>query len=479
MEAAIDWILESAMDAMLIVDRKGQIARANGPAEAMFGYQAGALAGLLIEALLPERFRHAHVADRSAYVDKPRARSMGSGMALYGRRVDGTEFPVEVSLSPLKGSHDGLVMATVYDITRRKRAETALQESEERMRAIFDTAVDAIVTIDEAGHIDRCNRAAERLFGYVQAELAGRNISCLMPEPYRSAHDGYLARYRNTGEKRIIGTGREVLGQRKDGSTFPMDLAVAEMRLGERRMFTGVVRDISARRQAEDALHQSQDELRRLSAYQEQVKEDERKRIAQEIHDELGALLTGIKAHVSVSLERATRAGQPEDPLLAEALGLTESAIKTVRKVITDLRPSVLDQLGVWVALEWYAGQVAERTGLDCQCEISPEVHALELGPERSTAVFRVVQEALTNVARHAHAGVAVVRAVCDADSVTVSVTDNGCGIDTERLLNRESWGLLGMYERGRHFNGELRITGTPGQGTAVVLRLPLAFQHD
>jgi two-component system sensor kinase FixL len=249
----LEWLLESATDAMLITDREGRIILANPPVQRLFGYTSDELIGKTIENLLPERFRHGHVTQRTDYFAHPRARAMGTGMELSGRHRDGREFPVEVSLSPLQtGQGVPLVMATIHDITRRKQAEAALQESEARMRAIVDTAVDAIVTIDERGIIERFNPAAERLFGYTPAEVAGKNVSMLMPSPYREQHDGYLARYLGTGEKRIIGSGREVIGLRKDGTIFPMDLSVAEMHLGERRMFTGMVRDISARKQAEE-----------------------------------------------------------------------------------------------------------------------------------------------------------------------------------------------------------------------------------
>lgn len=475
LQPGIEWILQSAIDAMLIADSSGTIVLANAPAERMFGFAPGAMAGHMIEDLIPDRFHGRHKGLRQEYVVHPRARSMGSGMALFGKRRSGEEFPVEVSLSPMHSDAGvTLVMATVHDISERVRAAAALQESETRMRAIFDTAVDGIVTIDERGVIDRFNPAAQRLFGYSEEEVAGRNVSMLMPSPYREQHDHYISRYLGTGERHIIGIGREVTGLRKDGSMFPMDLAVTEMYFGGRRMFTGMIRDISERKRAEEALRQSQSELRRLSAHQEQVKEQERKRIAQEIHDELGALLTGIKAHVSVSMDQRARAGEAPDKLLAEAVSLAESAMKTVRKVITDLRPSVLDQLGVWAALEWYAGQIEERSGLACECGIGQDVQDIVLDQQRSTMVFRVVQEALTNVVRHAHASRASIQARLDGGAVQVRVEDNGKGIDTERLLNRETWGLLGMYERCRHFGGDLRITGSPGKGTVVLLTLPM-----
>jgi len=249
----LDWLLTSATEAMLIVDRDGLIVLANPPVERLFGYQRSELIGQPMEILMPERFREKHLGQRSDYLREPRPRSMGIGMELRARRRDGTEFPVEVSLSPLKTDRGlMLVMATIHDISSRKRSEEALLESEARMRAIVDTAVDAIITIDEKGLIERVNPRAEALFGYIGAELTGHNISMLMPAPYRDLHDGYLEHYRQTGEKRIIGIGREVVGLRKDGTTFPMDLSVAEMHFGERRMFTGIVRDITERKQAEE-----------------------------------------------------------------------------------------------------------------------------------------------------------------------------------------------------------------------------------
>ncbi|MGO4377819.1 PAS domain S-box protein [Pseudoduganella sp. RAF19] len=476
-DRSLEWLLASATDAMLIVDKQGQIVLANPALERLFGYEHGALAGKTLETLIPERFRQEHTGLRSHYIGHPRPRAMGAGMELFAVRKDGSEFMVEVSLSPLQSSDmQPVVMATIYDISARKQAERALQDSERRMRAVFETAVDAIITIDERGIMERVNPAAERMFGYSEAEVCGKNVSMLMPSPHREQHDGYLAHYAQTGEKRVIGKGREVEGLRRDGSVFPMDLAVAEMEIGGRRMFTGLVRDITERKQAEAQGREMQARLRELAAHQEKIKEHERTRIAQEIHDELGGLLTGMKAYVNVLIERA---GAQSDPLLGEVQGLTQEAIDTVRRVITDLRPSVLDQLGVWAALEWYAEQVQQRTGLRCVCDIAPELSDLAVDAERSTMLFRIAQEALTNVVRHAQATEVRVSAARDGGAVLLTVKDNGKGIDKTRLLDKESWGILGMHERTRGFGGELTITGTPGQGTLLQLRLPLEAHHD
>jgi two-component system sensor histidine kinase UhpB len=243
---------------------------------------------------------------------------------------------------------------------------------------------------------------------------------------------------------------------------------------GRKLFLQGILVDITQNKLAEQALRQSQAELRQLAGHLQSIKEAERKRIAQEIHDELGGLLTGIKAYVSVYLERAARAGTPPDPLLVDAANLADTGFQAVRRVITDLRPSVLDQLGVWAALEWYAGQVEKRSGLPCACSIDASAAAMEIGPERSTMLFRVVQEALTNAVRHAEASRASIRAAFEDGALTVEVQDDGKGMDTTRQFNRESWGIVGMHERARYFGGELTITGKAGQGTSVTLRLPM-----
>ena len=235
-----------------------------------------------------------------------------------------------------------------------------------------------------------------------------------------------------------------------------------------------LIEDISGRKRAELALRQSQEDLRKLAAHQEAIREDERKRIAREVHDELGGLLTGIKAYVTVSAHRSSTAGAPPDKLLSDAAALIDTAIETVRRIIADLRPSVLDQLGVWAALEWYVDQIEDRTGLTCRCDIDDALNGISIDSERSTMLFRIVQEALTNVVRHAGATRAAVRAEYQDGCVIIDIEDNGKGIEAERLLERDAWGILGMHERSHHFGGQVRVSGKAGEGTVVSLRLPL-----
>lgn len=239
--AGLDWILSASRDPMLVCDAAGVIVRANPPLASLFGWPFEELIGEPVEVLVPADVR-GHCGEH--------ARVMGSGRFMAVDRA-GQEFPVELSLSLLETGEGSLTLATVHDVRARVGAEQALRDSEARMSAVFETAADGIITIDERGLIERVNPAAERMFGYTEQEVAGRNVSVLMPSPDRERHDGYLRHYLRTGERRIIGIGREVHGLRKDGMLFPMELAVTEMRIGDARMFTGLVRDITARKESE------------------------------------------------------------------------------------------------------------------------------------------------------------------------------------------------------------------------------------
>lgn len=246
---------------------------------------------------------------------------------------------------------------------------------------------------------------------------------------------------------------------------------------GQPLFMQGTLVDITVNKLAEQTLNQSQDALRRFAAYQERIRENERQRIAREIHDELGGLLTGIKAYLSVLSERNRQNGQASDPLLGDAASLAQDAIDTVRRVITDLRPSVLDQLGIWAALEWHVDQIGQRAGLRCHCRIHPEAAAVVLDPDRSTALFRIAQEALTNVQRHAQASEVALDVAVDGGDIVLTVQDDGCGIRAGAAPGK-SWGILGMQERSRSFGGSLDVAGRDGGGTLVTLRLPLEVSH-
>jgi two-component system sensor kinase FixL len=258
-------VVEAAPSAMVMVNADGRIEMVNAQAERVFGYPRGELLGQPVEILVPERFRAHHPHLRAAFFANPQARPMGAGRDLYGLRKDGSEFPVEIGLNPIETEDGMMVLSAIVDITERKAAELTLRERELRLRSILDTVPDAIVLIDAQGIIQSFSPAAERLFGYTEQEVIGQNVKMLMPSPYRDEHDAYLSRYHATGERRIIGVGRVVVGRRKDGDTFPLELMVGEFHLGDQPFFTGFVRDMTERQQTERRVQDLQSELLHVS----------------------------------------------------------------------------------------------------------------------------------------------------------------------------------------------------------------------
>jgi two-component system sensor histidine kinase UhpB len=373
------------------------------------------------------------------------------------------------------GKYLELLPSAIQHMLRERQLTEAKRQAEAKFRSLVEQieAITYMVALGESGRVLYISPQISKLGFSAEEWLANPDIHArqIHPEDRAEAMQA-IGNSRSTGdplrhEYRLITPNGDVLWFRDEAK------AVSD-ESGRNLFLQGILVDITQSKQAEQALRQSQAELRQLAGHLQSIKEAERKRIAQEIHDELGGLLTGIKAYVSVYLERAARAGTPPDPLLVDAANLADTGFQAVRRVITDLRPSVLDQLGVWAALEWYAGQVEKRSGLCCACSIDASAAAIEIGPERSTMLFRVVQEALTNAVRHAEASRASIRAAFEDGALIVEVQDDGKGMDTARQFNRESWGIVGMHERVRFFGGELTITGKAGHGTSVVLRLPM-----
>ncbi|HYD32749.1 MAG TPA: PAS domain S-box protein [Azospirillaceae bacterium] len=257
-------ILGAAVDGIVTINDAGIIENFNPAAERIFGYEAREVLGRNVSLLMPEPYRSEHDGYIAAYKATNKPKIIGIGREVIGQRKDGSTFPLDLAVGENRNRGRRLFAGVVRDISERKRAERQLRESEAQTRAILETAVDGIITIDEHGSVLSLNAAAEHLFGYGAAEVVGRNVKMLMPEPYRSAHDEYLANYRQTGERKIIGIGREVQGLRKDGSVFPLELSVGEAVVSGTRFFTGIVRDISERKKTEEELRHSEERFRLL-----------------------------------------------------------------------------------------------------------------------------------------------------------------------------------------------------------------------
>lgn len=251
--AEVRWeaVVRSAQDAIIGIDRAGRVTLFNRAAEHMFGYTAPEILGENVQQLMPAPYHGEHDQYLRAYQQTGVPKAIGRVRHVEGRRKSGEVFPIELSVSEARYGDDVVYTAIIRDVTERVRAESALRDSEAKIRAIVDTAIDAIITIDEQGFIESFNRGAERLFRYRVEEVLGQNVRLLMPPPYCDEHDRYLANYRDTGVAKIIGIGRDVVGRRRDGTTFPLHLAVSEVRLKHRRIFTAIVRDLTERAERE------------------------------------------------------------------------------------------------------------------------------------------------------------------------------------------------------------------------------------
>jgi two-component system sensor kinase FixL len=263
-------VVNHVVDGIISIDERGIVTTFNPAAERIFGYARPEVVGQNIKMLMPEPFHSEHDGYLANYLRTGEARIIGIGREVIGRRKDGSTFPMDLAISVFRLGEQRHFTGIVRDITERKRAEQELREAEERMRSIVDHVIDGIITIDEHGIVESLNPAAQRLFGRTAVEVLGQNVKMLMPEPFHSEHDNYLANYLRSGVAKIIGIGREVVGRKSDGTTFPMELAISEFHLGERRYFTGIVRDISERKRAESELRSSAEELSRSNLDLEQ-----------------------------------------------------------------------------------------------------------------------------------------------------------------------------------------------------------------
>jgi PAS domain S-box-containing protein len=353
------------------------------------------------------------------------------------------------------------IATTELDITERKRAEDALAENERRLRAIVDTAADAIITSDEQGIIESFNPAAVRMFGYSATEVIGQNVTILMASPEREQHDGYVADYLKTGIKKILDTTREVPARRKDGSTFQTELSVTEFYVGGRRRFAAIHRDISERK----AL---QRELVTITS-------EEQRRIGQELHDVVGQELTGL-GMLAGSLAETLREHSPDDVEAANRLtsGI-ERALGQTRKLSKGLVPVEVDADGLRAALAELAERTTHDTGLRCDFDGAKPVRVEN--NETATHLYRIAQEAVTNALKHGaprHIKISLER---DKDRIILSVRDDGKGISPP-ARQTEGMGLKTMRFRAALIGATLSIAPVKKGGTLVTCRLVETLRH-
>lgn len=412
-------------------------------------------------------------------------------------RVEGLEAGADDYLIKPFSARELLARGTVnLELVRLREEVERAAGREEALRllaGIVESSGDAIIGTNLAGLVTAWNEGAERMFGYPAAEALGRPVSILDPPGETDKGPRILEQIRRGELIEPVETER----MRKDGQRIPVSLSVSPIRDGTGQLIgaSRIARDITERKRAEEELRAYRDRLedlvtertaelaaardkaQRLTFHLESVREELSAKIAREVHDELGGTLTMLKLGLGSLLEK-TGQNEPVRATLSSLLELADTTIQIVKRISSTLRPLMLDTLGLVPTIKWHAREFSRLTGIACELRLPEHIR---LSREGSTGVYRIVQEALTNVARHAKATKVTIRARKSKTQLTLEITDNGLGIAEDAAAEYASYGIIGMRERSEHLGGDFHIEGVPGRGTAIILRLPLPDQpgHD
>lgn len=463
-EESLAITLESIGDGVIATDARGRIDRMNPIAQQLSMWSLEEAKGRRLD----EVFR---VLDEdTGQIVSSRAEDVirrGISVHLPKRSAlvarDGSVRPIADSMAPIRDDHGTIhgVVMVFRDLSQERAREQEIETGRARTASILEASLDGVLVIDQTGLVTDANGAAERMFG--RTELTGERFPDLLRHPSGRAVDlEALAA--------SLGTRREMRAVRDGGVVFPVDVAIVRISTDERVSFTCFVRDLTESKAAQRALTESHQQLRSLAGRIESCREEERTRIARELHDELGQQLTAIRMDIGWLTPRQRT---PEVAERLEAMSeLVDSTFAAVRRLGTELRPGILDDLGLVDAIEWQANEFEERSGIRVNVEFSGEIEHVDSG--RSTAVFRIFQEVLTNVARHSGANNVTGRLAVEGDRIALEVVDDGQGIRDDDVTHATSLGLLGMRERATLCGGTFRIEPAESGGTRVAVSLPM-----
>ena len=361
------------------------------------------------------------------------------------------------------------IHGAVQDITEYLKTQEMLRESEVRFRGITERSIDAIFSLDIKGSFTYTSPAVKSITGFKPDEMIGKSF-----EEYGKINE----RKKVLNVLKILGDGENVENLQmkwmcKDDSIIDVEINASPILKNQKIIgFQGTMRDITQRKKVEEKLIRSQEQLRDLAAHLQSVREEERSLIAREIHDELGQSLTALKIDVSWLGGKIVDLPAELKEKIASMQSLISRTINNVKRISTELRPGLLDDLGLAAAVEFHAEEFQGRTNIMCDVVIEPD--DIDLDFDRSTALFRILQEALTNVARHSKATGVQIHLIQSKDSILLQVEDNGIGISQDELLHPKSFGIIGIQERAHFLNGEVKIVGKPNKGTEITVVMPI-----
>jgi PAS domain S-box-containing protein len=490
-ETRLRAVVDTAVDGVILIDESGAIRMFNPACERLFGYSASEVEGQNVKMLMPAPYREEHDQYLNNYRTTGERKIIGIGREVVGRRKDGSTFPMDLSVGEAKEEGRSIFVGIIHDLTERKRTELAAMEAAVRMKAVVDTAVDGVILIDARGTILMFNPACEKLFGYEASEVAGQNVKMLMPAPYRSEHDGYLSHYVETRERKIIGIGREVVGQRKDGTTFPMDLSVGEAKQHGESVFVGIIHDLTARKHTEEQLVQAQ-------------KMETVGQLSGGIAHDFNNLLTVIIGN-SETLSEKLRARPDLKQLSDMALAAGERGAELTQRLLAFSRRQVLQPVtfDCRQLVDHMLGLLRRTLREDIVVEVSHAdglPSALADPAQLESAILNLALNAQDAMSEGGRLLISTAHAVLDdryrdghpevltGEYVMVAVTDDGTGMTpevvdrafepfftTKEVGKGSGLGLSMVYGFVKQSNGHVAVYSEPGLGTTVRVYLPTA----
>lgn len=440
----------------------------------MLGYSREELMGLSFSDITHPDDLHI---DRELYRDMLAGKCNSYSMDKRCVRKKGEIIEINISLD-CKRNKDGRVeyiFGFIQDNTYRKQVEQDLKQSEIRYRNLLESAIDGMLIVNSLGEIEIVNKALESLTGYKRSELIRKPIEFLVPERF-SDHKHLREDYLATPCMLKIGDAMDIFIRHKNGNEIPVEISLNPLMMEDGLIVSVLVRDITERKKSEDEIIQAHDRMRKLAARLYDAREIERTRIAREIHDELGQSLTGLKMDLFNLLNspRNNKHGYPER--VQSMVKLLDTTIDFVRKLSSSIRPAMLDDLGLEAAIEWQLQGYAKRTNCTYKLDLADKVHGAE--KELESEIFRIFQEALTNIARHAEATHVEVSLKRVGPDLVLQIIDNGKGIDEDKLSDNNSVGIIGMRERASVYGGTIDFKRVNSGGTEVKLTMPVSWRH-
>jgi PAS domain S-box-containing protein len=365
-----------------------------------------------------------------------------------------------------------ITLSIVKEISKRKKSEIELRESESKYKMLFNNANDAVFVTQLSkeksyGDFIEVNEIACTRLGYTKEEFLQLSPSAIVSQ--KNINDFNLNTERLLKEGHVI---YDLVHRAKDKKLIPVEINSHLFIYNEKPTILSIARDITERKQAEEKLRRTSKLLRELATHLQSVREEERTMIAQEIHDELGQVLTALKIQVSLLANKLNNDQEPLKKKINSLLDMIDASVESVQKISSKLRPGILDELGLIAAIEWQTEEFEKLTNIKCSLVLPKEEVILE--KDKSTAIFRIFQEALTNIARHSQSNKAQISLLNHQSNIYLEIQDNGKGISQDQIKDFKSLGIHGMKERAMVFGGQVNIEGIAGKGTIVKVEIPI-----